>query len=96
MEQKNLPEYLVEADDGSYIDVTLTRDASFSGVTKRVLRMREPGTADMENFQNAKGEAATREINTLANLCEATPAEIRAIPYKGYLRLQEAFTRFIS
>lgn len=84
------------AEGNGFADITLSRAAKFNGIEQGVVRMREPTVADMEAFQEAKEGEATREINTFANLCEVSPADIRGLPMRDYARLQAAFALFTS
>jgi len=94
MNERELPEYLVEGD--GHIDITLSKPATFDGADLKVVRMREPTAGDLEAFHGMKGTEATREIQTFANLCELSPEGIRKMRAKDYKRMQEAFTVFMG
>lgn len=88
------PDFLKEGD--GFVDVTLARPAKFNGIEMGVVRMREPTVADQEATQDSKESDAAREITAFANLCEASPADIRALSLRNYHRLQVAFALFTS
>ena len=92
---KKLPADYVKEGNG-HSDITLSRPATIAGAPVTTLRMREPTVADMEAFQNSSDSESTREIATFANLCEVSPDDIRALPFKDYTRLQAAFALFTS
>lgn len=93
MAKKN-PEWMVYG--AGFVDVTLSRPASFNGVEQSKVRMREPTVGDLEAGHEAKGNDASREISILANLCEVSPDDMRKLPYRDYVRLQTAYTGFID
>ena len=93
---KKLPEYLVLAADGSYVDIKLTRAIEADGAKITALRMREPTVADQEVAVDSAGSDASREIMMFANLSEVTPDQIRKMALKDYKRLQEAFINFTA
>jgi len=92
--QKKPIDYVKEG--SGYADITLSRSMKISGNDVSVLRMREPTVRDIEAFQDAKDNEATREIATFANLCMVTPDELRTLPMRDYARLQAAFTLFTT
>lgn len=93
---KKLPDYLKLADDGSYIDITLSRPIDVDGAKVTTLRMREPLVADQEVAMDSAGSDAAREIMLFANLCEVSPDQIRKLPVKSHQRMQEAYRNFTS
>lgn len=90
------PEYLEMADDGSHVDITLPRPATFAGVEQQKLRMREPTVNDQVVASEMKGSDATREISMFANLCEVSPDEIRALPMRSFARVQKGYSSFLD
>lgn len=90
---KRSPADFVKEGNG-YADITLSRAIKLNGAEVAVLRMREPTVRDVETFQDAKGNEATREIVSFANLCEITPDEVRSLPMRDYARVQAAFALF--
>lgn len=93
-EKKNPVDYVTEG--AGYADITLSRPAKFHGAEQAAVRMREPNVGDLEAFQESKESEPKREIRILANLCECTPDEIRALPARDYARLQAAFALFTN
>lgn len=91
-----IPEYLSFASDGSHVDITLPRAATFAGVEQQTLRMREPTVEDQVVASEMKGSDATREISMFANLCEVSPEEIRVLPMRSFRRLQKAYGHFLD
>lgn len=96
MAAKKLPEYLVLAADGSYIDITLSRALDVDGAKITALRMREPTVADQETAVDSGGSDASREISMFSNLMEITPDQMRKLPIRDYKRVQEAFLNFTN
>lgn len=88
------PEWLTLGE--GYADVKLSRPLAVSGAKVEALRLREPTVRDQEVASEAAGSEASREIATLANLCEVTPDEIRSLSLRDYKRLQIAFMGFID
>lgn len=84
--------YLKEGE--GFIEVTLSRPAKVHGADVGVLRMREPTVGDQLAADEVKGSDAAKEIAMMANLCEVSPEEIKALPLRDYKRLQAAFVRF--
>lgn len=91
MEKK---EYLTIGE--GYVDVKLSRSFEISGAKTDTVRMREPTVRDQEAAGNMQGSEATREITTLANLCEVSPDDIRNLSMRDYRRLQSAYLTFID
>lgn len=89
------PEWLKHNDDGS-VDITLSKKASFDGVSTDVVRMREPTVGDQELASERSGSDASREIMTFADLCSLAPDDIRKLPLRDYKRFQTAFLAFID
>jgi hypothetical protein len=73
-----------------FVDVTLSKPMKVDGTDRSVIRMREPTVADMEASGNASGNEVAKEITLISNLCEITPKDIRALPFRDWLRLQAA------
>lgn len=96
MAAKKLPEYLVLAADGAYINITLSRALDVDGAKISALRMREPTVADQETSLEIDGTDAKREILMFANLCEVSPEDIRKLGLRDYRRIQEAFLNFTN
>lgn len=91
-----LPEYLKYDLATGNCDITLSRPLNIAGANVSVLRMREPTVADQEIASELNASDAGREIQTFANLCEQSPADIRRLPLKDYKRLQAAYVNFID
>lgn len=94
MSENTTPDY-IKLGDG-YADITLVRGLSVSGVNVKSVRMREPTVADQLAADEFKGGDAAKEIQTMANLCQVAPDELKALTLKDYKRLQTAFLGFIS
>lgn len=92
--KKNPLDFVTYNEGDAHADITLSRPAEMSGAKVGTIRMREPSSGDLENFQIAPGHEATRELNTFANLCEQSPADIRKLPLRDYQRLQAAYSLF--
>jgi hypothetical protein len=95
--KKPAPEDFVSMNEAEgYADITLSRPATIGGAKVSTLRMREPTGDDLERFHLATGHEVSREFNTFANLCNCTPAEVRALPDRDQKRLQAAYTLFTN
>lgn len=94
MAKNNRPEWLEDGE--GIIDITLSRPAKVSGAETPKLRMREPTVNDQLIAEEYKGSDAQKEVMMVANLCEVSPEDIRALPLRDYKRLQTAFLRFSS
>jgi hypothetical protein len=79
-----------------FVDVKLSRPVEVAGVKTDTLRMREPTVRDQEAAGAIQGSDATREITTLANLCEISPDDVRGMSMRDYKRLQSAYVSFID
>jgi hypothetical protein len=79
-----------------YVDVTLSRPSLFNGVEQTSVRMREPTVADTEAASEYKGSDAAREITALANLCDVSPDDVRKMPQRDFLRIQEGYRSFLD
>jgi hypothetical protein len=77
-----------------FVDVTMSRPIKVDGAETSVVRMREPTVADMEASGNATGNDVAKEITLISNLCEIAPKDIRALPFRDWLRLQAALALF--
>lgn len=93
-EKKTPADYVVERD--GFAEVTLSRPAKINGVETAVLKLREPTAGDLERFQESKGSDARREVEAFANLCEASPDDIRNLPVRDYSRLQAGYALFTT
>ena len=96
MATKKTPEYLKPTTDGAHVDITLRRQYMFDNVPVSTLRMREPTVRDQLATSEMTGSDARKEIATIANLCEVTPANIESLAMADYLRLQAAYTSFLN
>lgn len=94
MSDKETPSYLKEGD--GFVDITLAKPADFGGEQRSVLRMREPSVEDQLAASNVKGSSGAQEIAMIANLCEVTPDDIRALKLRNYSRLQAGVMLFID
>lgn len=77
-----------------YVDIQLGRPVDIDGTKVTTLRMREPTVQDQITASEMKGSAAAQEISMIANLCEVSPEDIKALPLREYRKLQEAFLGF--
>lgn len=93
-EKKTPADYVVERN--GYAEITLSRPAKINGIEVSTLRLREPTAGDIERFQESKGSDAKREVEAFANLCEASPDDIRNLPVRDYARLQAGYALFTT
>lgn len=94
MAKKQNPEWL---DFGiGYVDVSLSRPAKFNGVEQSTLRLREPLVSDTEAASEFRGSDAAREITAIANLCDVSPDDLRQLPQRDFVRLQEGYKSFLD
>ena len=89
-----LPAYITVAADGS-VDITTRKPVNIGGAETSVVRMREPTVEDMERHGNITNPQ-TRELAIFADLCSMSPAEVRALKWGDYNRLQTAYSTFID
>ena len=76
-----------------FVDVTLSKPVTVDGAELQTVRMREPLAGDVETV-GAIENGGTREVMLFANLCMLSPAQVRALPFRDYGRLQAAFAHF--
>jgi hypothetical protein len=88
-------EWLKENDDGS-VTITLSRPLEVNGATLRELTLREPTLDDQVASNEARGSDVVKEITLFANLCTVTPADLRRLKLRDYMRIQAAFGNFID
>jgi len=79
-----------------YVDVKFARELMIAGAMQKTVRMREPTVADQLAAMKAKGNEVEQEIVLVANLCMATPEEIKNLPMREYKKLQAALMVFIG
>lgn len=92
MAEQELPEYLVESDDGLAIE--LKTAVEIDGAQTKTVIMREPTVRDQLDVQAVKGSEAHREVTLMANLCNITPGQVEQMTMRNYRRLQEALEVF--
>lgn len=86
-------DYLKDVDAG--IEITLAKPADVSGAKVSILVMREPTVRDQEAAQMGNnGNAASAEIQLMANLLEITADDVRNLTLRNYKRVQAAIDRF--
>jgi hypothetical protein len=88
---KEKADFFKSNDDGS-VTVTLSRPIEIDGASVPALTMREPTVEDHLVAEKVKGSDLEREIAMFGNLCGVTPASIRRLPHRDYLRLAAAYT----
>ena len=89
------PDFLKCNDDGS-VTVTLSRPIEVNGAKLSTLTMREPTVDDQLAISDVKGADVLKDATMFANLCTVSPAYIRRLPLRDFMRLQAAFADFID
>lgn len=92
MAEQELPEYLVESDEG--LNIELKTAVEIDGKQTKTVTMREPTVRDQLDVQAVKGSEAHREVTLMANLCNLTPDQVKAMTMRNYRRLQAALEVF--
>ena len=87
-----MPEYLTETDDG--LKIELSKAVEIDGAQTKTVTMREPTVQDQLDVQAIKGSEAHREVTLMANLCDLTPDQVKAMTMRNYRRLQAALEVF--
>jgi hypothetical protein len=77
--------------DGS-VTITLSRPIEIDGASVSALTMREPTVEDHLVAEKTKGSDLEREIALFGNLCGITPADVRRLFHRDYMRLTAAYT----
>lgn len=75
-------------------EIKLQTGILIDGVTVKTLAMREPTVGDQIAAQEVKGTPAAQEVALMANLCEITPNDIKAMTLRDYRKVQEALAGF--
>lgn len=83
----------VQAD---YVDIVLAKPIDIDGAKVSTLRMREPTVSDQLVADEMRGSDAAKEINTLANLCQVSPDDVKKLTLRDYKKLQTAFMGFLG
>lgn len=76
--------------------VTLRHGVEVGGELLSTLTMRPPLARDSRDAQRGATGQAEAEIRLFANLCEAPVDAIERLHMADYLRLQEAYQRFLG
>jgi len=92
MAEQELPEYMVETDEGLAIE--LKTPVEIDGAETKTIVMREPTVRDQLDVQAVKGSEAHREVSLMANLCSIAPGQVEAMTMRNYRRLQEGLEVF--
>jgi len=92
MPKQETPDYLTETTDGFLIDLATPVD--LDGTQTRQVTMREPTVQDQLDVQAIKASEAHREVTLMANLCDLTPEQVKAMTMRNYRRLQGALEVF--
>lgn len=92
MSESTMPEYLAETDDG--LKIELSKAVEIDGAQIKTVTMREPTVQDQLDVQAIKGSEAHREVTLMANLCDLTPDQVKAMTMRNYRRLQAALEVF--
>ena len=92
MSESTMPEYLTETDDG--LNIELSKAVEIDGAQTKTVTMREPTVQDQLDVQAIKGSEAHREVTLMANLCNLTPDQVKAMTMRNYRRLQAALEVF--
>jgi len=79
-----------------YIDVQFSREVIIADAKQKSVRMREPTVGDQLAAMKVKGSDVEQEIAMIANLCMASPDEIKGLPMREYKKLQAALLVFIG
>ena len=79
------------------ITITLDFPIKVDGVEISTISIRRPKVNDiLVAEKSSNGSSTDSEIQTFANLCQLTPADIRELDFGDYKKLQQAFTGFFS
>lgn len=98
---REIPDYINVAEDGSTVTVTLSRPKDFDGVKREAITLREPTAGEQKRFQttaNASPKAvADSEVRFFAALADGlTPENFDALPLRDYNRVAVGFSFFLD
>ena len=77
------------------VSIELEYPITVAGASVGVLSMRRPKVGDILAANRIKDDVE-KEVSIFANLCQVAPADIHALDYKDYRKLQETFLGFTS
>lgn len=83
------------SDDGS-VTITLSRPLEINGAKVSYIVMREPDVEDQIISNETRGSDVVKEVTLFSNLCTISPADLRKLKLRDYMRLQAAFANFID
>ena len=74
--------------------IELTKPIKVNGVEVSTLTMRTPTVGDQLVFD--KNGENFKEVKLIANLCSVSPEDMKAMPLKDYMNLQEAYAGLLT
>lgn len=92
MPEQPIPDYLTETSEG--LQIELAKPVDIFGTETSTIKMREPTVQDQLDVQAIKASEAHREVTLMANLCDLTPEQVKAMTMRNYRRLQGALEVF--
>ncbi|WKE49034.1 phage tail assembly protein [Gluconobacter oxydans] len=98
---REIPDYIKVAEDGSTVTVTLSRPVELDGVKRDTITLREPTAGEQKRFQvapNAPAKVvADNEGKLFAALADGlTPENLDALPLRDYGRVQVGYSFFLD
>jgi len=78
------------------VDITLSYPVKMAGAEVSVITMRRPKVRDMIVVSKSAATDVEREVRMFANLCQVEPSAIEDMDMADYLKLQEAYSGFLS
>ena len=73
--------------------IKLSSPIQIEGIQTNALSMREPSVEDMLTIKKLAQTPEEQELSTFSNLCQITPAAVRALKWKDYRKLQKVFSK---
>lgn len=98
---REIPDYIDVAEDGSTVTVTLSRPVDIDGQKRETITLREPTVGEQKRFRtsaNAPAKViADNEERFLLSLADGvTPAALESLPMRDGARLNEGFGFFFD
>jgi hypothetical protein len=81
----------MKVSDNGEVTVTLTKPFEINGAKIGYIVMREPMVEDHVISNETRGNELAKEIALFSNLCTVSPADLRKLPMRDYMRLQTAY-----
>lgn len=86
---------MAQANTGN-VDIPLSTPIKIGGTDVAALRMREPTVNDQLVMDAIGGTDAMKELGMMANLCAASPDDLKQLTLRDYKKVQKVFLGFIG